>query len=222
MEAYTTTLGFFSEASLIVIVLLLFFAFIVLVWWLGRAITYADQKRDEYNSKRDDDSAKLIKAQIQIMNTQQAEFGKLNTVIIESLKDKNALLQQNSKTNADLASAINNLGRIFDMGQNETNETLSRMLDYLTISKGQDSITHEKLSQILDHLQSEKQHTLLITGIVEKLAKELSEMDACDKDLCLEWKKALDERLQSLDVRIDIILEGIRNEETPNRTSNPT
>lgn len=212
MDILTAVLTFFNEAGIVVIVLFLFFAFLVVVWWLGRAITHADQKRD-------DNTAKLVSAQIEIMTIQQGEFGKLNKVIIESLQEKNTLLEKANETNANLTNAINNLGRIFDMGQNETNETLSKMLDYLAFSKGQDAVMHDKLTQILDYLQSDKQNTLLIASLLDRFAKKLADIDGCDKEFCVQWKEALNQRLQSLDTRIEIIQEGIKNEETTNYSS---
>ena len=209
MDMYTTTLGFFSEAGLVAIVLFLFFTFLVVVWWLGRAITRADQKRDEYNSKRDTDNANLVKSQIKIMQAQQSEFTKLNGVVIESLQEKNFLLAETTKTNKALAIVMNNLGKSISASQSESKKYFTNI--------------EESLQPILEHLESERQYTLLMVGVIDKLAQNIANSDANSEKYCLEciqWKDALDARLENIETRIGLILEGIRNEESPNHSAN--
>lgn len=211
-DIYSETVRIFSDAGIAGLVLLVLISFIFVFWRLLKLTNESEQKRDEYESKRNVDTIRLIEAQIKIMNAQQAEFGKLNSVIIESLKEKNELLEKNNKTSAKLATAITNLAKLFDIKQNETTNALESAISYLKATKENDAIVNEKLQLILDQLNSERQNTMLMASIVDRLAKKISAIEANNAQFCVKWKEALSERLKSIDTRIELIQEGIKNE----------
>lgn len=211
-DIYSETVRIFSDAGIAGLVLLVLISFIFVFWRLLKLTNESEQKRDEYESKRNVDTIRLIEAQIKIMNAQQAEFGKLNSVIIESLKEKNELLEKNNKTSAKLATAITNLAKLFDIKQNETTNALESAISYLKATKENDTIVNEKLQLILDQLNSERQNTMLMASIVDRLAKKISAIEANNAQFCVKWKEALSERLKSIDTRIELIQEGIKNE----------
>lgn len=211
-DIYSEVVRVFSDAGIAGLVLLVLISFIFVFWRLLKLTNESEQKRDEYESKRNVDTIRLIEAQIKIMNAQQAEFGKLNSVIIESLKEKNELLDKNSKANAELATAINNLGKLFDIKQSETSSAIENAIGYLKATKENDIIVNEKLQLILDQLKSERQNTMLMASTVDRLAKKISAIEARDTQFCVKWKEALSERLKNIDTRIELIQEGIKNE----------
>lgn len=211
-DIYSETVRIFGDAGIAGLVLLVLISFIFVFWRLLKLTNESEQKRDEYEAKRNVDTIRLIEAQIKIMNAQQAEFGKLNSVIIESLKEKNELLEKNNKTSTELATAITNLAKLFDIKQNETTTALESAISYLKATKENDAIVNEKLQLILDQLNSERENTMLMASIVDRLAKKISAIEANNAQFCVKWKEALSERLKSIDTRIELIQEGIKNE----------
>lgn len=205
MDAYSATLSAFINGPLAAVILFVLFVLIVGGVWLGRIITRADQKRDEYNAKRDEHNAKrdanntsLVKSQIEIMRGQQTEFARLNNVVIEALKEKNELLAETVKANRALAIVINNLGKSIVNGQTDSGLRFNEVTEQLKI--------------ILDNLQADKQYTLLMVDIISKLAKNVADLNEGELQCCTEWKEALNKRLESIESRMEVIMEGIKNE----------